>query len=191
MNASELMEFDRQLSTGGVQFSRETALDYAYSLAWHPERERMTRISAFSMLAVETLLMCRAFALESRSGIIEIGAYIGGSTAALALGVIGSEHKQRPFVSIDFGGSYAHPSLPSEDIHADWGRNLAAEGLSDISKLVAGWGVSPEVVKQVRNIMGNSKSDLLFIDANGDIEGHINLYSDMLKDNCLLIFDDY
>jgi predicted O-methyltransferase YrrM len=151
------------------------------------------RLKEVSMLGTDALVMTSEAARHSRGAILEIGAYIGGSSIALAHGA-----KQRagnaPFkmFTIEPGGAYPdQPYLPSSDILADWETNLSRYGLRDAVDLVVGYSNANEVVETVKGALGDKRFGLVFVDGNGELERDINLYLDVLADDCILVLDDY
>jgi len=186
----DLTEFDRDLISAKATWTRDLALTYASLAKFHPLWRTMGKIKQFSMLGAETLLMCRGYALAARSGILEIGAYIGGSTVALGMGLDAAGRK--PMVTIDCGGSFENqPYLPSKDIHADWRKNCAKCGLPGISTLIDGWAHEEATINAAKAAAGNARFDLLFIDADGEVTRVLENFADRLTDDCLLIVDDY
>jgi len=187
---NDIVEFERDLIGGKVTWTKDLALTYANLAAVHPLWETMGEIKQFSMLGTETLVMCRGYALAARSAILEIGAYIGGSTVALGMGLDAAG--RRPMVTIDCGGSYENqPFLPSKDIHADWRKNCADRGLDGISTLIGGWAHEAATIMAAKAAAQGARFDVLFIDADGQITRTLRDFADSLTDDCLLIFDDY
>jgi predicted O-methyltransferase YrrM len=186
----DLIEFERDLIGGKVTWTRDLALTYASLAAVHPLWETMGEIKQFSMLGTETLMMCRGYALAARSGILEIGAYIGGSTVALGMGLDAAGRK--PMVTVDCGGSYEdQPYLPSKDIHADWRKNCADRGLDGISTLIGGWAHEATTIRAAKAAARGARFDVLFIDTDGQVIRILQDFADSLTNDCLLIFDDY
>lgn len=180
---------DRALMTGSTRFDGPLAQAYGTAVLAHPAATDMARIKNVSMLGTETLLMLRAYALEARGAILEIGPYVGGSTIALLTGVAASGPKT--VVSIDCGGAYLdHPTMPSADIHADWHANLAAEGFAGRAHLSKGFANSQATAVDAVAALGGAQIGLLFIDANGFVWQNLRFLIEHVADDCLLVCDD-
>lgn len=182
-------QWDLGLARGTRRF--DVALWDAYLAAHrsHPQFEVGLTWKQKSMLAIESLLLMRAFALESPGAILEIGAYIGGGTLALADGARAAGGK--PIVTIEVGGSHDHPTMPSRDIVADWRATLSSFGYINDVHLIIGWGNSPEVATKTLDYLGDRKIGLVVIDANGMPWDNIYFFRDALTEDCLFVFDDY
>ena len=140
----------------------------------------------FSMLHPETLSLLYHFSANTNGFALEIGPYIGGSTVAIA-----SAKTEKKTISIEIGGSYAHPTLPSNDIIADLKKNLTNNNVHHKVFLLEGDCASKEMISKANEIVGNDKIELLFIDADGHIERDMQNYGHLLSKDCILIFDDY
>jgi predicted O-methyltransferase YrrM len=170
---------------------------YLSGIESHPYYAKMAATKKFSMLHVEVLLLLRLFARAARGGILEIGPYIGGSSIAIGSGV--RDGGGSPFVSVEhggvgeeLGGIYSqHPQIPSSDILGDLRRNLDAEGLTGFVTLIEGKSDAPDVVQAVHEACKDALIDLLFIDADGQIDRDLASYGSLLSPNALLVFDDY
>lgn len=181
---------DSDLAEGNVKFDKEFAQIYSDKISNHPKCEELSKVKKFSMLGVETLLMARAFAIETRNAIVEIGPYIGGSTVALGTGVFASTTKK--IISIDAGGEYLnHPHIPSANIHIDWQKNVDNYGICDIATLIKGRARFPQIVEQIVSQLNGQKIGVLFIDADGHLFQNFVELIPHLDEECLLIFDDY
>ncbi|MBE7196748.1 MAG: class I SAM-dependent methyltransferase [Parafilimonas terrae] len=190
MNAQDFLALDRDLAAGNVSLDRDTVLHYALNCFRHPAYEEMQAVKQISMLSVETLMVCRAYGLSAKTGVLEIGAYIGGSTVALGKGLHLAGRK--PMATIDPGGSVLdQPFLPSADILADWHKNVSSFGLEGVSKLVKGYSQDKRVISEVKEVAAGSKFDVFFMDTNGEVHQALNDYGGMLADDCLVILDDY
>lgn len=142
-------------------------------------------IRSISMLCPDTISKLTEFADMSRGGIVELGAYIGGSTVALARGNKG----RHPHAVIECGGAHDHPTLPSSNILADWKRNVEAFGFSDAVRLCKGFGYDYDVTRQAIRHAG--PIGLLFMDADGFIAPPLKTFAPYMQPDCLLAIDDY
>jgi predicted O-methyltransferase YrrM len=143
----------------------------------------------FSMLHDDVLFLLAYFAETTEAGILEIGPYVGGSTVAIAAGNAG---RRRAFVTIEAGGSYKeHPHLPSNDILGDLRSNIARFGFEHSVSVVEGWCYKRSVKRRVQEIFGDEKIGLLVIDADGLLEPSLRAYCNFLRDDCVIVIDDY
>lgn len=184
-------EIDKQLSSGQLAFDAGLLVSYLEQAPASKCWEEILQVDSFSMLAPDTLALLRAFALEAKQGILEIGSYIGGSSTAIALGLRDSEAK--PFLTVEVGGAYLEqPYIPSADIHADWERNLGSLNLLPFTNLFKGWSTDPKARLAAQRLLGEGgKFDLVFLDANGDFWPNFAPFADMFADDCLFVIDDY
>jgi predicted O-methyltransferase YrrM len=153
---------------------------------WWPELESIRRIS---MLHSETLYILRCCAARLKNAIVEVGPYIGGSTIALGRGVQLSG--AGPLISIEMGGSYPTHAVPTDDIIRDLKRNVEAYGLTDLVHIMEGFTTQPAIDEEVNRILAGRPVDLLFLDADGNVERDFHLYETRLSPGAVLIFDDY
>lgn len=184
----DFQQIDRQIIAGQLRFDQELTGAYGTASHSHPVANEMLAVKRISMLAVESLVLLRAFAMEARGAILEIGPYIGGSTIAMLTGVEASGPK--PVICVDAGGAQDHPAIPSTDIHADWARNLADAGFDGRALLIKGYPNDPAVAEQVRAALGGQSIGMLVIDADGQVWQHIRFLGSLLADDCLLVVDD-
>jgi hypothetical protein len=186
---SRYLEWDAQLASGARSFDQPFFETYLTGFRAHPAIETVTGWKQRSMLAVESLLLMRAFAMEARGPILEIGAYIGGGTLALADGARSAGGKQ--LVTIEVGGSHDHPILPSRDIVADWRETLDMHGYAGGSELVVGWANLSETAALAMEKLRGDRIAMVVIDANGMPFDNLHPYRARLADDCLFVFDDY
>jgi predicted O-methyltransferase YrrM len=183
--------------SGRARLSRPLLDRYLAGLGRSSRRRQIGAISRFSMLHTDTLALLRACGLEARQGILEIGAYVGGSTCAIALAQSDRERAMGatplPFLTVDIGGEYsAQPYLPSKDIHADWQANVARFGLTRFTRLYGGWASDPSAARAASAVFGpDGKIDLVFLDANGEFWPNLGLFAHRFTLDCLLVLDDY
>lgn len=145
----------------------------------------LTDAATISMLPPATLARLALLASETSGGILEVGAYIGGASAALA---IGSAGRVRHAV-IEAGGAHPHPTLPSADIIADWRANMNKFGLSDGPVMFEGWAQQAEIRDAALEHTG--EIGLLVIDADGDLAPIVKPLAPAMQATCRLVFDDY
>lgn len=146
-----------------------------------------------SMLHPVVLTTLEHFAANVSGVIVEIGAYVGGSTIAMARGVRDSG-RQTPMVTIECGGEYlTHPDLPSADIFGDLQRNLATRRLDHLVSLYRGRSDDEAAIETVAAAMTarGGQIGLLCIDADGMVQRDFDLYLPWCADGCVLVVDDY
>lgn len=182
---------DKDLAAGRSRLDAALVATYLAHLEHSNARAEMLSIDRISMLHPDTLALLRACAIEARHGVLEIGAYIGGSTCALAAGL--RDSAPVPFLTIEPGGAYPdQPWLPTDDIIADWTANVAGMGLSGYTQLFKGWANSPAAVCALREVLGSDgRVDLVFMDANGAFWPNLGPFVDLFTDDCLFVMDDY
>jgi predicted O-methyltransferase YrrM len=143
-----------------------------------------------SMLHADVLLLLYYLARHAPGDILEIGPYIGGSTIAAAQGVRDSG-RTRNFLTVERGGQFAHPKIPSTDIVRDLKQNLATHGVSDLVQVIVG-GASEERTKAtMRQQLAPGSVGLLVMDADGAVEAALASHRDLLRDPCWVVIDDY
>jgi predicted O-methyltransferase YrrM len=175
-----------------------SAVVAACRAAWM-RAKRGTRMDPFlapvkqSMLHPAVLTTLEHFAASARGPIVEIGAYVGGATIALARGVRDSG-RDTPIVTIEPGGTYPHhPDLPSIDIFRDLERNLRARRLDRFVILHEGLSSDRAAVELVTSVLAkhDARIGMLCIDADGEVQRDFDLYLPVCGDGCLLAVDDY
>lgn len=142
-----------------------------------------------SMLHEQTLSVLWQLAHAARGTILELGPYVGGSTAVIADAI---QPGGRRLITVEMGGGYeAHPHLPSKDIIADLEGNLARFGVRDAVTIVKGMNYAPETVEAVAGHLKGEKVGLLFIDSDFEFERYFSLYTPFLNNGSFLVFDDF
>jgi predicted O-methyltransferase YrrM len=143
-----------------------------------------------SMLHLDVLTLLYHFAKICSGHVLEIGAYVGGATIAMALGVQDSMSPKK-IISIEEGGKLDHPTLGSGNILKDLRKNLAKHGLLQMVTLMEGASYHPTIVAQVQQAVGPQDIGLLLIDSGGALKTEIAYYQDRLSQDCLVVMDDY
>ena len=144
----------------------------------------------YSMLHVDVLLLVYHFARNCVGHIVEIGAFLGGSTLAAALGIRDSA-RDKALVAIEPGGKLKHDRLGTKNILRDLERNLAKHGVSEMVTLIRGYSFEENTISAVRQRLGSDPIGLLIIDADGGVQRDIDCYAERLADGCWLVIDDY
>ena len=146
-----------------------------------------------SMLHPDVLAMLEHAAGTARGAVVEIGAYVGGSTIAMTRGIRDSG-RPTPMFTIEPGGAYpTHPDLPSDDIFGDLVGNLRRRDLERYVTLLRGVSSDPAIVETVRSQLAVHKTaiGLLCIDADGHVQRDFDLYLPMCASGCVIVVDDY
>ena len=144
-----------------------------------------------SMLHLDVLLLLYHFARTGEGGILEIGPYLGGSTIAMGLGVQAAGRGVQ-IRTVEFGGSFKdHPTLPSDDIIKDLRKNLVKRGVDGTVTVLQGMSDNPAIVAEVNRLYAPGSVGLLAIDADGGVARDLKLYGHLLRDDCVLVVDDY
>ena len=145
-----------------------------------------------SMLHRDVLTLLYHGAKAASGAVLEIGPYLGGSTIALAWGVRASAHPQGRVTTVESGGQHlTHPTLPSDDILRDLKRNLEKRGVAETVTLIEGHSTEKAVGRQLRSVLRPGSVEMLFLDADGEVQRDVELFGDLLREDCLLIVDDY
>jgi len=142
------------------------------------------------MLHPDVLVLLHHFGHYVEGPILELGPYSGGSTIALAKGLVARKRPSR-IVSVERGGSYAHPTLASDDILADLKKNLQGYDVADVVEIVEGVSRDPQTVEEVKRRAGNEQFGLLVIDADGCVQQDLSVYRSVLCPDAYLVVDDF
>jgi predicted O-methyltransferase YrrM len=140
-----------------------------------------------SMLHADVLALLYHVARYTRAPLLELGAFIGGSTIALARGAADAGRGCK-VVSVETGGASDHERYATPDIVAAFRSNLAARDLAAHVRLVVGYSRDPGVVAEVAR---QGRFGCVLIDADGHVEDDLALYGALVLPGALLIVDDY
>lgn len=163
--------------------------------------QRLRECREISMLHPDSLAMLAFFASRAVGPVLEIGPFVGGSTAAICAGLAQHDSPTARVVSIELGGTRSDSSaLSTSDIVADLRRNLARLGCAERVTVIARHAADPRAERDVREALrtmaaASGTADLRFgmivIDADGLVEEHLGRYAELLRDDCLVVLDDF
>lgn len=188
---ASLTDWAKHLRTGASHADAALTRALLQAAAAVPDDPLVMRLKAFktdSMLAVETLVLMHGFALEARGAILEIGAYAGGGTLALALAARATGAS--PVICVDRGGSYLGNEHRLADIEAAWHGNLDRHGLAAHARLIVGNTGSDDCRAQIREALAGGQLRLICVDADGFVWSHLAGLADLIAPDCLLMVDD-
>ena len=143
-----------------------------------------------SMLHEDVLLLIYHFSKSTPGNILEIGPYLGGSTIAAGFGARDSGER-KTIVTVEPGGRFKHPRLPSKNILRDLKKNLAKQKLADRVVVIEGHSAREETVAAVRQHLSLGSVGLFIFDADAGIDRDLRLYGDLLADRAWVVVDDY
>jgi hypothetical protein len=145
----------------------------------------MRKIHSKSMLHIQVLMEFDKLSRISKGVIVEIGAYVGGSTLAL------STNPDKRVFTFEKGGSYSeHPHLPSTDILQDLYSNIQDFNRNNV--FVIPHSTDDHIaMKDFATKIGNERIGLLVVDADGHVAKTISLFSPYLLEGARVVIDDY
>src|SRR5918996_2250615 len=162
-------------------------IEYRQQKALH---HQLMKAAECSMLGIDALVMLYHCAKISAGNILEVGAYTGGATIAMALGVRDSGTEKK-IVSIERGCRVDHPRIGTKDSFKDLRKNLKRFGFSEQVTLINGRSFDPDTIAMVRRLSGPLSIGLFVFDADANVRRDINCYSDQFADHCWIVIDDY
>ena len=179
----------------GFRESPNNAAELTYLIPFyrsHPIQAELYSLNAngLSMLHPDVLSLLYHFGLHGRGHILELGAYVGGATAAIAWGIQAAK-TTRTLVSVEVGGRLEHPRSGSEDIVRDLRKNIDRWNIEECVTLVIGNSRDPKIVETVHKTLGGKGVSALLIDSDGDVLADMTRYRDLLLPGAYLFIDDY
>ena len=155
-----------------------------------PLHHQLMKTADCSMLGIDALIMLYHCAKVCAGDILEVGAYTGGATIAMAMGVRDSATQKR-IISIERGCSVDHPRIGTKDSFKDLRKNLKRFGFLDHVTLINGRSFDLDTVTMVRQLCGPVSIGLFVFDADANVRRDINCYGDRFADRCWVAIDDY
>jgi predicted O-methyltransferase YrrM len=162
-------------------------VEYRQQKALH---HQLMKAADCSMLGIDAIVMLYHCAKVSVGDILEVGAYTGGATIAMAMGVrdSGAENK---IISIERGCRVDHPRVGTKDSFKDLRKNLKRFGFLDQVTLINGRSFDPDTIAMVRQLSSPRSIGLFVFDADANVLRDINCYSDRFADDSWIVIDDY
>jgi predicted O-methyltransferase YrrM len=162
-------------------------IEYRQQKALH---HQLMKAAEHSMLDIDAIVMLYHCAKVGAGDILEVGAYVGGGTMAMAMGVRDSGTKKK-IISIERGCRVDHPRVGTKDSFKDLKKNLKRFGFLDQVTLINGRSFDPTTIAMVRQLSGPRQVALFVFDADANIRRDINCYADRFADRCWIVIDDY
>ena len=142
------------------------------------------------MLGIDAIVMLYHCAKVSVGDVLEVGAYIGGATIAMAMGVRDSATEKK-IISIERGCRVDLPRVGTKDSFKDLCKNLKRFGFLDQVTLINARSFDPDTIAMVRRLSGPRSIGLFVFDADANVRRDINCYGDRFADRCWIVIDDY
>jgi predicted O-methyltransferase YrrM len=174
-NVTDCLELMRKL----IEYRQQKALHH-----------QLMKAADCSMLGVDALVMLYHCAKVSVGNILEVGAYTGGATIAMAMGVRDSGIEKK-IVSIERGCRVDHPRIGTKDSFKDLRKNLKRFGFLNQVTLINGRSFDPDTIAMVRRLWNPRSIGLFVFDADANVRRDVNCYSDLFADRCWIVIDDY
>ncbi|MGI9113619.1 MAG: hypothetical protein DLM52_03130 [Chthoniobacterales bacterium] len=143
-----------------------------------------------SMLHSDVLQLLYHLGRIARGGILEIGAFRGGSTVAVALGLRQSGAAKK-FITIEQGGRLRGHRLGTRNILHTLKRNLGRQGVDDIVTVVKGRSSEDYVVAAVKRALAGEKLGLIVLDADAEVKRDLERFGLHMIEHCWVVIDDY
>src|SRR5262245_11110188 len=160
-------------------------VEYRQQKALH---HQLMKAAECSMLGIDAIVMLYHCAKVSVGDILEVGAYVGGATIAMAMGVRDSG-TQKKLISIERGCRVDLARIGTKDSFKDLRKNLKRFGFLDQVTLLNARSFDVNTVAMVRQLSG--PVGLFVFDADANVRRDINCYSDRFVDRCWIVVDDY
>ena len=172
-NVTDCLELMRKL----IEYRQQKALHH-----------QLMKAAECSMLGIDAIVMLYHCAKVSAGDILEVGAYVGGATIAMAMGVRDSD-TQKKIISIERGCRVDLPRIGTKDSFKDLRKNLKRFGFLDQVTLLNARSFDADTIAMVRQLSG--RIGLFVFDADANVRRDIDCYSDRFIDRCWIVIDDY
>jgi len=160
-------------------------IEYRQQKALH---HQLMKAAECSMLGIDAIVMLYHCAKISAGDILEVGAYVGGATIAMAMGVRDSG-TQKKVISIERGCRVDLPRIGTKDSFKDLRKNLKRFGFLNQVTLLNARSFDADTIAMVRQLSG--PIGLFVFDADANVRRDIDCYSDRFIDRCWIVIDDY
>jgi predicted O-methyltransferase YrrM len=174
-NVTDCLELMRKL----VEYRQQKTLHH-----------QLMKAADCSMLGIDAIVMLYHCARIGVGDILEVGAYTGGATIAMAMGVRDSGTAKK-IVSIERGCRVDHPRVGTKDSFKDLRKNLKRFGFLDQVTLINGRSFDPDTIAMVHQISNPRSIGLFVFDADANVRRDIDCYSDRFADDSWIVIDDY
>jgi predicted O-methyltransferase YrrM len=172
--------------TDGLELMRKL-IEYRQQKALH---HQLMKAADCSMLGIDAIVMLYHCAKVSVGDILEVGAYTGGATIAMAMGVRDSGVEKK-IISIEPGCQVDHPRIGTKDSFKDLQKNLKRFGFLEQVTLINGRSFDADAMAMVRQLSSPGSIGLFVFDADDHVRRDIDCYSDLFADRCWIVIDDY
>jgi predicted O-methyltransferase YrrM len=162
-------------------------VEYRQQKALH---HQLMKAADYSMLGIDAIVVLYHCAKLCPGDILEVGAYTGGATIAMAMGVRDSA-TQKKIISIERGCRVDHPRVGTKDSFKDLRKNLKRFGFLDLVTLINGCSFDSNTMATVRRLSNPRSIGLFVFDADANVRRDINCYSDRFANRCWMVIDDY
>jgi predicted O-methyltransferase YrrM len=162
-------------------------IEYRQQKALH---HQLMKAADYSMLGIDAIVMLYHCAKLCPGDILEVGAFTGGATIAMAMGVRDSA-TQKKIISIERGCRVDHPRVGTKDSFKDLRKNLKRFGFLDQVTLINGCSFDSNTMATVRRLSHPRSIGLFVFDADANVRRDINCYSDRFANRCWMVIDDY
>ena len=162
-------------------------IEYRQQKALH---HQLMKAADYSMLGIDAIVVLYHCAKLCPGDILEVGAYTGGATIAMAMGVRDSA-TQKKIISIERGCRVDHPRVGTKDSFKDLRKNLKRFGFLDQVTLINGCSFDSNTMATVRRLSHPRSIGLFVFDADANVRRDINCYSDRFANRCWMVIDDY
>src|SRR4029453_5693014 len=149
-------------------------IEYRQQKALH---HQLMKAADYSMLGIDAIVVLYHCAKLCPGDILEVGAYTGGATIAMAMGVRDSA-TQKKIISIERGCRVDHPRVGTKDSFKDLRKNLKRFGFLDQVTLINGCSFDSNTMATVRRLSHPRSIGLFVFDADANVRRDINCYSD-------------
>ena len=162
-------------------------VEYRQQKALH---HQLMKAADCSMLGIDAIVMLYHCAKVSVGDILEVGAYTGGATIAMAMGVRDSGAEKK-IIGIERGCRVDHPRIGTKDSFKDLRKNLKRFGFLEEVTLINGRSFDPDTIAMVRQLSSPRSIGLFVFDADANVRRDIDCYGDRFADRCWIVIDDY